>query len=163
MHSPHLRLRSRTGERHAALPPHQTRQRRDRGRRGGPRTPLPLLALIAAATGVGIAYVSQTANATQSTYNATALIQTQQQLSTQDQQLGDKLGQLLASEKIITQARRLGMVEGGSWLYATATPEQVVPASSTEVVDASKQQNADSAVSQLIAALSGAFIGTPAR
>jgi hypothetical protein len=30
-------------------------------------------------------------------------------------------------------------------------------------VDASKQQNADSAVSQLIAALSGAFIGTPAR
>jgi hypothetical protein len=163
MHSPHFRLRSRAGERLAALPPHETRQRRDRGRRGGPRTPLPLLALIAAVTGVGIAYVSQTAHATQTTYDATALIQTQQQLTVQDQQLGDRLGQLLATEKIITQARRLGMVEGGTWLYATATPEQVVPSPAAEVVDASKQQTTDSAVAQLIGVLSGAFVGTPAR
>jgi hypothetical protein len=122
-----------------------------------------LLLIIAVATGVGIAYVSQTASATQTTYNATSLIQTQEQLVAQDQQLGDKLSQLLAGERIITQARRLGMVEGGSWLYATATPEQVVPPPSSQVVDASKQQGADSAVDLLIGALSGDFVGSPGR
>ncbi len=111
---------------------------------------------------MGIAYVSQTATATQTTYSATSLIATQQQLTVQDQQLGDKLGQLLATERIITQARSLGMVEGGPWLYATATPEQVVPSPSDEIVDASKP-TADSAVSQLIGALSGDFVGTSGR
>jgi hypothetical protein len=162
MHSSHFRLRSRNSERNAALPPHETRRRRDRGRHGGPRTPLPLLALIAAATGMGIAYVSQTATATQTTYDATSLIATQQQLTVQDQQLGDKLSQLLATERIITQARGLGMVEGGSWLYATASPVQVVPSPSDQIVDASKPTS-DSAVAQLIGLLSGDFVGSSGR
>ncbi|HEY6782773.1 MAG TPA: hypothetical protein VI296_06020, partial [Candidatus Dormibacteraeota bacterium] len=45
--------------------------RRLRIRRGGPRTPLPLLPVIAVAAGIGIAYVNQTAHVTTDTYQAT--------------------------------------------------------------------------------------------
>ena len=47
--------------------------RRLRIRRGGPRTPLPLLPVIAIAAGIGIAYVNQTAHVTTATYQATRL------------------------------------------------------------------------------------------
>ena len=47
--------------------------RRLRIRRGGPRTPLPLLPVIAVAAGIGIAYVNQTAHVTTATYQATRL------------------------------------------------------------------------------------------
>ena len=80
----------------------------------------------------------------------------------QDQQLGDKLGQTARHRTHHHAGPDLGMVEGGPWLYATATPEQVVPSPSDEIVDASKP-TADSAVSQLIGALSGDFVGTSGR
>ena len=48
--------------------------RRLRIRRGGPRTPLPLLPVIAVAAGIGIAYVNQTAHVTTATYQATKLL-----------------------------------------------------------------------------------------
>ena len=54
--------------------------RRLRIRRGGPRTPLPLLPVIAIAAGIGIAYVNQTAHVTTATYQATRLEGRQQQL-----------------------------------------------------------------------------------
>ncbi len=93
---------------------------RDRRRRGGPRTPLPLLPIIAVCAGVGLAYVNQTAKATQDNYNETHLIYQQQQLITESQQLGDQLASLSGSSRIIAQARKLGMVTGGTWTYAEA-------------------------------------------
>ena len=54
-------------------------------RRGGPRTPLPLVPLIAIGAGIGIAYVSQSAHATQATYQASNLASQQQQLRGQAQ------------------------------------------------------------------------------
>src|ERR1035441_10889042 len=73
-----------------ALPLNATSSRRDRRRRGGPRTPLPLLPIIAVCAGIGFAYVSQTAQATQANYDQTSLIHQQQQLILQDQQPGSQ-------------------------------------------------------------------------
>jgi hypothetical protein len=69
---------------------------------------------------VGLAYVNQTAKATQDNYSETHLIYQHQQLATQDQQLGDQLASLSGSSRVIAAARKLGMVTGGTWTYAEA-------------------------------------------
>ena len=81
-HAPHpLRNRRAAAPPADALPLSAPHQRRDRRRRGGPRTPLPLLPVIAVCAGIGLAYVSQTAQATQANYDQTSLIHEQQQLT----------------------------------------------------------------------------------
>jgi hypothetical protein len=120
MHLPRLSPRRRAalslpgGDALPATPP------RERRRRGGPRTPLPLLPIIAVCAGVGLAYVNQTAKATQDNYNEAHLIYQNQQLTTLDQQMGDQLASLSGSSRIIAEARKLGMVTGGTWTYAEA-------------------------------------------
>jgi cell division protein FtsL len=141
-----------------ALSLHAPAARRDRGRRGGPRTPLPLLPVIAVCAGVGLAYVSQTAQATQADYNQTALIHEQQQLTAEDQQLGAQLDQLSASARIIDLAQRLGMVSGGTWSYAVSPAAQVVSAPTTELA-AAPIQPGPSTLGELGAAFSGVFGG----
>jgi len=141
------------------LPLSAPRGRRDRRRRGGPRTPLPLLPVIAVCAGIGLAYVSQTAQATQANYDQTSLIHEQQQLTVQDQQLGAQLAQLSASARIIEAAQRLGMVTGGTWSYAVAPAVPVVSAPATELA-APPLPNGESTLGELGSALSGVFGGT---
>jgi len=129
------------------LPP-----RRPRLRRGGPRTPLPLLLLIAVAAGIGIAYVSQEGHATSATYRAATLSARQQQLVVQDQQLGDDLARLESTERIVYSAQQLGMRPAGAWTYVQAKAVVVVPSPQPQ---GNADTGGDSAVRQLIAALSG--------
>ena len=125
--------------------------RRPRLRRGGPRTPLPLLPLIAIAAGIGVAYVSQSAHATQASYQASSLAATQQQLIAQNRQLGDELARLQSSERIVAAAQRLGMRPADRWAYVVSTPEQVLPASPAPQVAGS----GGNALQQLLGDLSG--------
>lgn len=125
--------------------------RRGRLRRGGPRTPLPLLPLIAVGAGIGIAYVSQTAHATQSTYRATTLAAQQQVLRTEDAQLADELARLESSERIVAAAQTLGMRPASSWAYVASQPVRVLPVSSSPELAASSGD----ALRQLLAALNG--------
>src|SRR5690349_7540008 len=99
---------------------HASRPRRPRTRRGGPRTPLPLLPIIGICAGIGIAYVSQTAHLTQASYQANSLAATQQQLQQQAQQLGDELDRLRSSSRISQAATELGMKPPAKWAYVTA-------------------------------------------
>lgn len=69
---------------------------------------------------MGLAYVNQSAKATQDNYDETRLIYQHQQLLTEDRQLGDQLASLSGSSRIIAEARKLGMVTGGTWTYAEA-------------------------------------------
>ncbi|MGH7723544.1 MAG: hypothetical protein ACRENL_12080 [Candidatus Dormibacteria bacterium] len=100
--------------------------RRTRLRRGGPRTPLPLLPLIAALAGVGVAYVSQSAHSTQATYQAAALSDQNGQLRAQDSQLGDDLARLESAERIVAAAQQLGMRPAGHWSYVDVRLKPVV-------------------------------------
>lgn len=106
--------------------------RRPRLRRGGPRTPLPLLPLIAAAAGIGVAYVSQSAHTTAATYAASSLAAQQQQLSAQSQQLGDELARLESSERIVAAAQRLGMRPADRWAYVASSDVVVLPAAPSQ-------------------------------
>jgi cell division protein FtsL len=142
-----------------ALPLSATSSRRDRRRRGGPRTPLPLLPIIAVCAGIGLAYVSQTAQATQATYDQTKLISTQQQLTLEDQQLGSQLAELSASARIIESAQRLGMVTGGTWVYAVAPAAQVATPPATELAAAPSTQSGSSVLGEFGSALLGVFGG----
>jgi cell division protein FtsL len=126
--------------------------RRTRLRRGGPRTPIPLLPVIAVAAGIGIAYVSQTAHATQSTYEASSLAAQHQQLQAQDQQLGDELARLRSSERIVAAAQTLGMQPADQWAYVASKPVQVLPGSPAPQLS---RAATTSALQQLVAALSG--------
>ena len=112
-----------------AVPMDDAPPRRTRLRRGGPRTPLPLLPLIAVLAGVGLAYVSQSAHSTQATYQATSLEAQNQALRSQDQQLADDLGRLESSERIVAAAQKLGMRPAGRWSYVNVplTPVVSVP------------------------------------
>lgn len=101
--------------------------RRQRLRRGGPRTPLPLLPVIAVAAGIGVAYVSQSAHTTAATYEMSQLSSQQQQLNAQNQQLSEELSRLESSERIVNAAQQLGMRPAGKWAYVAAQPEQVLP------------------------------------
>ena len=101
--------------------------RRQRLRRGGPRTPLPLLPLIAIAAGIGVAYVSQSAHTTAATYEASSLASQQQRLKAQDQQLTDELARLESSERIVAAAQQLGMRPASQWAYVASQPALVMP------------------------------------
>jgi cell division protein FtsL len=158
MHLHSLRARGDADPSADALPLNATSSRRDRRRQGGPRTPLPLLPIIAVCAGIGLAYVSQTAQATQANYDQTSLIQTQQQLTLEDQQLGSQLSELSASARIIESAQRLGMVTGGTWAYAVAPSAQVATPPATELA-APSTQSGTSILGQFGSALLGVFGG----
>ena len=138
----------------AAVPLDAAPVRRTRLRRGGPRTPLPLVPLIAALAGVGVAYVSQSAHATQATYQVGSLSEQNQQLSAQDAQLGDDLARLESAERIVAAAQRLGMRPATHWSYVDAQLKQVVTVPSTALT--SGPASADP-LEQLIAAVGGVF------
>jgi TPP-dependent trihydroxycyclohexane-1,2-dione (THcHDO) dehydratase len=158
MHLHDLRDRGAADPSADALPLTAPPSRRDRRRRGGPRTPLPLLPIIAVCAGIGLAYVSQSAQATQANYDQTSLIHTQQQLILQDQQLGSQLGELSASARIIESAQRLGMVTGGTWSYAVAPAAQVATPPATELA-APSTQSGSSVLGEFGSALLGVFGG----
>jgi len=132
----------------ADLLPVEPSGRRSRLRRGGPRTPLPLLPLIAVGAGIGIAYVSQTAHATSSTYRASTLAADQQVLRTQYQQLQDELARLQSSERIVAAAQQLGMRPASSWAYVTSHAQAGLSSSSTQLTATSGD-----ALQQLLTAL----------
>ncbi len=138
----------------AGVPLDETPSRRTRLRRGGPRTPLPLLPLIAALAGVGVAYVSQTAHSTQATYQATALAQQNLQLRTHASQLGDDLARLESAERVVAAAQRLGMRPAGHWSYVDAQLKPVVDVPAPLL--ASQGGSADP-LQQFVAAVGGAF------
>src|ERR1700730_1601241 len=106
--------------------------RRLRIRRGGPRTPLPLLPAIAVAAGIGIAYVNQTAHVTTATYQATRLAAQQQQLVAQDSQLTAELSRLESSERIIAAAQDMGMRPAAKWALGGAAPHSVISSPPSE-------------------------------
>jgi hypothetical protein len=136
-----------------AVPLDEAPARRTRLRRGGPRTPLPLLPLIAALAGVGIAYVSQSAHSTQATYQAAALTSQNQQLLGQDGQLGDELARLESAERIVAAARQLGMRPAGRWSYVDA---QLKPVVSVPAPLLSTQPGSGDPFQQFVAAVGGA-------
>jgi len=110
-------------------------------------------------TGLGLAYVSQTAHATQENYDESHLIYQQGQLVTEDQQLGDQVAGLAASSRIISEAARLGMVPGGTWTYANSAAQ---PAGAPRAVAASVAAAApalDAPSSRLAGALASALLG----
>lgn len=132
-----------------------SRPRRPRTRRGGPRTPLPLLPIIGICAGIGIAYVSQTAHLTQANYQANSLAVQQQQLQQQAQQLGDQLDRLRSSSRISGAAAALGMKPPARWAYVSAAAQPVsVPAGSNS---APGSTDGSDPVQRLVAALSGSF------
>lgn len=141
----------RTADR-ADLLPVEPSARRSRLRRGGPRTPLPLLPLITVGAGIGIAYVSQTAHATQSTYRASQLTAQQLHLQAQYAQLQDELARLQSSERIVAAAQQLGMRPASSWVSVSTHPTQVLPSSSTQLTATSVD-----ALDQLVRALENAL------
>lgn len=128
--------------------------RRTRLRRGGPRTPLPLLPLIAALAGVGLAYVSQSAHATQATYQASALSDQNLQLRTQDSQLGDDLARLESAERIVAAAQQLGMRPAGHWSYVDA---QLKPVVTVPAPLLAAQAPSGDPLQQFVAVIGGAF------
>ncbi len=131
--------------------------RRLRIRRGGPRTPLPLLPVIAIAAGIGIAYVNQTAHVTAATYRATRLAAQQEQLVAEDGQLSSELARLGSSERIISAAQTLGMHPAGHWAFVVASPAPVIGSPPAEQLTSSET---NSTLQQLVGALAGDFGGS---
>lgn len=145
------------GDRADDIAAQASRRRRPRTRRGGPRTPLPLLPIIGICAGIGIAYVSQTAQLTQSSYQANALAAQQQQLQAQAQQLGDELDRLRASSRISQAAAELGMKPPAKWAYVTASAQPVSVPSAPDSTPGGGGSNGGDPVQRLVAALSGTF------
>ena len=133
-----------------------SRRRRPRTRRGGPRTPLPLLPVIGICAGIGIAYVSQTAHLTQATYQANALAVQQRSLQRQEQQLDDELARLRSASRIDAAAQQLGMKPPARWAYVTAATQPVTVPPAPAVADSSGSNSGDP-VQRLVALLSGTF------
>jgi cell division protein FtsL len=132
------------------------RRRRPRTRRGGPRTPLPLLPVIGICAGIGIAYVSQTAHLTQATYQANSLAAEQRQLQQQALQLDDELARLRSSSRIDAAAQQLGMKPPARWAYVVAAAQPVTVPATPTTASAGGSNGADP-VQRLVAALSGSF------
>jgi cell division protein FtsL len=137
--------------------PFEPLMRRLRIRRGGPRTPLPLLPAIAVAAGIGIAYVNQTAHVTTATYQATRLASQQQQLVAHDSQLNAELSRLQSSERIIAAAQEMGMRPAARWAFVAAAPHNLITSPPAEQLTGS---DTNSALQQLVGALDGAFAGS---
>ncbi|HZS13502.1 MAG TPA: cell division protein FtsL [Candidatus Dormibacteraeota bacterium] len=133
-----------------------SRPRRPRTRRGGPRTPLPLLPVIGICAGIGIAYVSQTAHMTQATYQAADLARQQQQLQAEAQQLDSQLAQLSSSARIDAAAQQMGMRPPAKWAYVAAVQQPVDVPPLAPVADSTGATTGDP-VQRLVAALSGTF------
>jgi hypothetical protein len=131
--------------------------RRLRIRRGGPRTPLPLLPVIAIAAGIGIAYVNQTAHVTTATYQATRLRAQQQQLVALDSQLSAELSRLESSERIIAAAQGMGMRTAVKWAFVAAAPHNVITSPPADQLTGS---DSNGTLQQLVGALDGAFAGS---
>lgn len=137
------------------VPVDEERAARPRTRRGGPRTPVPLLPIIAVCAGVAIAYVAQTAHLTQATYQATNLAAQQNDLKREDARLGDELDRLQSTARIDAAAQSLGMRPPARWAYVPSSSVKVtVPASPAPGGPA---QAPSDAVERLVAALSGQF------
>jgi cell division protein FtsL len=119
------------------LPPEES-GRRVRLRRGGPRTPLPLLPLIAVAAGIGVAYVGEVAHATKATYQESTLAAREQQLHNDATQLQAELARLQSSERIVAAAQGLGMRPANKWAYAPAQPVQMVAPPPTAELDSTR-------------------------
>jgi len=131
--------------------------RHARLRRGGPRTPLPLVPLIAIGAGIGIAYVSQSAHATEATYEASNLAALQQQLRGQAAQLNDEMARLESSERIVAAAQQLGMRPANRWAYVTPRPvEDILPPAAPKTAG-----TPSGALQQFVGALGGGS-GAPA-
>jgi hypothetical protein len=138
----------------ARVPLDDPRARRTRLRRGGPRTPLPLLPLIAGLAGVGVAYVSQSAHTTSATYQAVLLSQQNQQLHGQDAELGDELARLESAERIVAAAQKLGMRPAGHWSYVNVPLKPVV---NTPAPLLATQPGGGDPLQQFVASVGGAF------
>ena len=127
---------------------------RTRLRRGGPRTPLPLLPLIGVVAGIALAYVGQTAHVTSATYHATSLSSEHTTLLQENQRLGDELDRLRSSERIDAAALQLGMRPPAQWAYVAGTqPAVTVPAAPGRPAP----QPANDPLQRLVAALTGSF------
>ena len=151
------RPRSRVADDLGSVPMDEAPPRRTRLRRGGPRAPFPVLPLIAALTGIGVAYVSQSAHSTAATYQATSLVATNQQLRSQDAQLGDDLMRLQSTERIVAAAQRMGMRPAANWTYLATPLTPVVPAPDTGQLTGSSTSNDQGLVAQLIADVGSIF------
>ena len=133
---------------------------RSRARRGGPRTPIPLLPVIVVCAGVGIGYVAQTAHLTQATYQATTLQAQQNALRQQDGQLGDELARLRSSARIDAAAQQMGMRPPGHWAYVPSVTATVsVPPGPGHT----PTQGGADPMQKLVALLSGQFGSTEAE
>ncbi len=138
----------------AGVPLGEVPARRTRLRRGGPRTPLPLVPLIAALAGVGVAYVSQSAHSTQATYQAASLSDQNQRLLSQDSQLADDLARLQSAERIVAAAQQLGMRPAGHWSYVVV---QLKPVVNLHAPLLAAQPGSGDPLQQFVAAVGGAF------
>jgi cell division protein FtsL len=132
------------------------RPRRPRTRRGGPRTPLPLLPVIGICAGIGVAYVSQTAHLTQSTYQAAGLATEQGQLQAQAQQLDADLARLRSSSRIDAAAQQYGLKPPVKWAYVAAVAQPVSVPPLPAYADSGGATTGDP-MQRLVAALSGTF------
>ena len=148
--------RSRTADDLGSVPMDEAPLRRTRLRRGGPRAPLPLIPVIAALTGIGVAYVGQSAHSTSATYAATSLAATNQQLIAQDAQLGDQLARLQSTERIVAAAQQMGMRPAVKWTYLSTPVTPVVPGPETTQLTATSSQG-QGLLQRIIASVTGVF------
>jgi hypothetical protein len=147
--------RPRTAGDPGEMPLENAAPRRTRTRRGGPRTPLPLVGLVAVCAGIGVAYVGQVAHSTQATYEASHLQSQQMDLRSQAARLDDDLNRLRATERIVAAAQHLGMRPPGSWAYVATSPLAPVAHPHNQLAS---QQTPSDPVQRLIAGIGG-FIG----
>jgi len=104
--------------------------------------------------GVGIAYVSQTAHGTQTTYQAAGLTAERDSLRKENEQLVNELGRLRSAERVVTAAQRLGMRPAGQWMYVASAPASVVPPP-RQLTGAGTGPDGGNAAARLVAALRG--------